>query len=592
MERKSDVRTRLGRTATGLAAGALLGAALLAVFALGTKLGQPNTAFVLFEWLTRVLPGRLVIFGLETTLRALEAAGLSIKDASKATEEALALFELFAASAVAGAVFFALVRPAEAPRMRRLGVLVGAVAGALMLVPVLSQGGGASTYAIVVDALWVLIVFLLWGWALGWLFAVAYPSRSEVGRPAEAAPGEIPGPRRDQPPRAREAPGPRAQEREAPGPPAPARATVAPVSQGEAQAERMDRRHFVIRMGGLVATFVVLGAEVAEVLRVAGGPAAAPVTKAPIPFPNAGSPVRPVPGTRPEYTPVAEHYRVDIDLSPPSIDADSWRLRVSGLVDAPAQLTLDQLRTGYPKRDQFITLECISNPVGGPLIGTTLWSGPSFRDVLEAARPQPAARYAHMLAEDGFDEVVSLATVRSDPRVLLAYDWNGEPLTEPHGFPLRVYIPGLYGMKQPKWITDIVLVPDFVPGYWVTRGWDKEAVRRTTSVIDTVATGDLVRRGARTFVPVGGIADAGDRGISSVEVQVDGGPWERARLRQPLSELTWVIWRYEWPWAEGQHTFAVRAYDGDGVLQTSATNPTYPSGATGIDTKQVNILPI
>ena len=111
-------------------------------------------------------------------------------------------------------------------------------------------------------------------------------------------------------------------------------------------------------------------------------------------------------------------------------------------------------------------------------------SGPSFRDVLETARPQPAARYVQMLAKDGFDESVALSTVRSDPRVILAYDWNGEPLTEAHGFPLRVYIPGLYGMKHPKWITDVVLVPDLVPGYWVTRGWDQQAVRKTTAVLD------------------------------------------------------------------------------------------------------------
>ena len=247
-------------------------------------------------------------------------------------------------------------------------------------------------------------------------------------------------------------------------------------------------------MGGLVATFIVLGAEVADILSVEGGPAVAPVTKAPIPFPNADSPVKPVPGTRPEYTPVAQHYRVDIDLTPPSIDASSWRLRISGLVARPLQLTIDQLRNDYAARQQFITLECISNPVGGPLIGTTLWSGPSLRDVLATAQPGPGANYAHMLSQDGFDEVVALSTVRSDQRVILAYDWNGQPLPTSHGFPLRVYIPDLYGMKQPKWITDIVLVPDFIPGYWVRRGWDKQAVRRTTSVIDTVATSDLQKR--------------------------------------------------------------------------------------------------
>ncbi|HEY5169516.1 MAG TPA: molybdopterin-dependent oxidoreductase [Thermoleophilia bacterium] len=580
---------RFSRSLTGLAAGALLGAALLGVFALGSLAGLTNAAYSLFEWLTRVLPGRVVIFGLETTLRTLEALGLNIKDTSKVTEEAIALAELFVASAVIGLLFFLLTKPEDAERARNRGLVLGGAAGVLMLAAVLRVGGTASLSTVLLDAIWVLAVFVAWGWALGRLFqatcapAVARPpareGRVEPAPPHPFAPPRPLGPPEDADPEAEITPQAR--------PPAPAPATAS----AEAGAERLDRRHFIIRMGGLVATFVVLGAEVADILAVEGGPAVAPVTKAPIPFPNAGSPVKPVPGTRPEYTPVAEHYRVDIDLTPPSIDAASWRLRISGLVARPLQLTVGQLRGDYAKRDQFITLECISNPIGGPLIGTTLWSGPSLRDVLATAQPRPGANYAHMLSQDGFDEVVALTTVQADQRVILAYDWNGQPLPTSHGFPLRVYIPDLYGMKQPKWITDIVLVPDFIPGYWVRRGWDKQAIRRTTSVIDTVATSDLQKRAGRTYVPVGGIADAGARGISKVEIQVDGGPWEPAELRQPLSQLTWVIWRYEWPWNEGEHVFGVRAYDGQGVLQTTTTNPTHPSGATGIDTMPASILP-
>jgi hypothetical protein len=126
----------------------------------------------------------------------------------------------------------------------------------------------------------------------------------------------------------------------------------------------------------------------------------------------------------------------------------------------------------------------------------------------------------------------------------------------------------------------------------VTRGWDARAEMRTTSVVDTVATGSLVTRGGKMFVPVGGIAHAGDRGISKVEVQVDGGPWEGAELRAPLSELTWVIWRYEWPFAVGDHVFSVRAYDGQGNLQASNEHPPFPSGATGIDGRNAPVLPV
>ena len=578
-------RGRFSRGLTGLAAGALLGAALLGVFALGSRFGLPNAAYTLFEWLTRVLPGRVVIFGLETTLRTLEALGLNIKDTSKVTEEAIALTEVFVASAVIGFLFFLLTRPGDAERARSRGLILGIAAGTVMLAAMLRVVGTASPNTVLLDAAWVLVVFVAWGWALGRLFqATCAPA---AARPAAQAAGEPAPPHPFAPPRPLGPP-----EEVAPEPQVPPRAAApAAATPAATAAERIDRRHFIIRMGGLVATFVVLGAEVADILAVEGGPAVAPVTKAPIPFPNADSPVEPVPGTRPEYTPVAEHYRVDIDLTPPSIDAASWRLRISGLVASPQQLTIGRLRGDYAKRDQFITLECISNPIGGPLIGTTLWSGPSLRDVLATAQPRPGANYAHMLSQDGFDEVVALSTVQSDQRVILAYDWNGQPLPTAHGFPLRVYIPDLYGMKQPKWITDIVLVPDFIPGYWVSRGWDKQAIRRTTSVIDTVATSDLQNHAGRTYVPVGGIADAGSRGISKVEIQVDGGPWEPAELRQPLSRLTWVIWRYEWPWQEGEHTFGVRAYDGAGVLQTTTAHPSYPSGATGIDTMPAGILP-
>ena len=298
-----------------------------------------------------------------------------------------------------------------------------------------------------------------------------------------------------------------------------------------------------------------------------------------------------MPGTRPEYTAVSDHYRVDINLEPPSLDGATWRLPVDGQVSNPLSLTLDQIRSGYRSQDLFATLSCISNPLGGSLIGTTLWTGVPFRDILAQAQPLPSAHYAHITAADGFDEVVEIATAEADPRIMLVYEWNGEPIPEKHGYPLRIFIPDLYGMKQPKWITGINLVPDFINGYWVVRGWDKTASMKTTSVIDTVATDSIDIRGGRTYVPIGGIAHAGERGISKVEVQVDGGEWEEAELRQPLSQLTWVIWRYDWPFAEGNHRFAVRATDGQGQLQEAESQPVFPSGATGIYEKTAEISP-
>jgi len=561
----------IGRAVVGLAAGALASAALLGAFALGARLGLPMVPFAVFEWLIRVLPGRLVIFGLETMLRLLEGLGLNIKDTAKVTEEALALTSLFVAGAVSGLVFFGAVHTEDRTHVRRYSQALAGAFGLFSLVLTFVEASPTTLPGAILIIVWVPGVFQLWGWALARLYLRAYAAA--VPAPPAAAEDTV---------------------RASAAAPTPVSGTALPArAAGPSQAEvtRLSRRRFVIGMGGLAATFVVLGAELAEILNVAAGPAATIPAKAPIPFPNADSPVKPVPGTRSEYTSVAEHYRVDIDLTPPALVAATWRLRIGGMVAHPLTLTLQEIRSRYPARNEFITLECISNPVGGPLIGTTLWSGPSFRDVLADAAPQPAASYAHLLAADGFDEVVDLATIRNDPRILLAYDWNGQPLPEDHGYPLRVYVPDVYGMKQPKWITDIVLVSGWVPGYWVKRGWDSKAIRLTTSVVDTVAVDSLVMRGGRTYVPVGGIADAGDRGISKVEVQVDEGPWEAAKLRAPLSGLTWVIWRYDWPFQSGEHVFKVRAYDDGGVLQTTASKPEFPSGATGIDSRQASVLP-
>ncbi len=143
--------------------------------------------------------------------------------------------------------------------------------------------------------------------------------------------------------------------------------------------------------------------------------------------------------------------------------------------------------------------------------------------------------------------------IASDERIMLAYAWDGEPIPFDHGFPLRIWIPDRYGMKQPKWITGMEITEEYQEGYWVERSWSEVAQVKATSVIDTIAVNNIIKRDNQRLVPVGGIAFAGDRGISKVEVRVDGGIWELAQLRTPLSETTWVIWRYDWPFQEGEH---------------------------------------
>jgi len=319
-----------------------------------------------------------------------------------------------------------------------------------------------------------------------------------------------------------------------------------------------------------------------ELFRAKGisGPAASP------PGAELEKRIKPVPGTRPELTKTEDFYRIDINLVSPKVDGETWRLKVEGLVDRPLTLSLQDIRS-KPGQTQAITLSCISNPVGGDLISTAFLTGVPLKRILEEAGLKAGVREIAIESADGYYESVPLAEAMDD-RTLLVYDMNGEPLTAPHGFPLRVYIPGHYGMKQPKWILRLEAIDREGAGYWVDRGWSATAIVRTTSVIDAVAA--EARPVETDPVPIGGIAYSGARGISRVEVQVDGGPWEEAELRQPaLSPLTWVQWRHYWKAPRGAHTVRVRAYDGEGNLQVTEEHGTFPDGATGISKKGTNI---
>jgi DMSO/TMAO reductase YedYZ molybdopterin-dependent catalytic subunit len=319
-----------------------------------------------------------------------------------------------------------------------------------------------------------------------------------------------------------------------------------------------------------------------EFARAAGtsGPAASPpAAELDKRFPAA-------PGTRPELTKNEDFYRIDINLRPPRIDGEAWRLKVEGLVKRPLSLSLQDIRS-RPGQTQAITLSCISNPVGGDLISTSFWTGALLKQLLDEAGLEESVREIFIESADGFYESVPLNEAM-DGRTLLVYEMNGEPLPVEHGYPLRIFIPGHFGMKQPKWITRLEAIDRRGPGYWVDRNWSPTALVRTTSVVDAAAVDrDASGQG---LVAVGGIAYAGARGISAVEVQVDDGAWERAELRVPaLSPLTWVQWRYFWKSTPGRHNFRVRAYDGTGKLQETDPRPTFPDGATGIHQRTADI---
>lgn len=289
----------------------------------------------------------------------------------------------------------------------------------------------------------------------------------------------------------------------------------------------------------------------------------------------------------PALTPVGNFYVVSKNFVDPSVDATSWSLSVGGLVDNPLKLTLDELRS-RPGMTEYVTLECISNNVGGDLMSTGLFTGVSLQALIAEAKPRAGATWVAFQAVDGYTESLQLSTVADTPEILVAHTLDGAPLPAQHGFPARMVIPGHYGMKGPKWLQSITLGTGETRGYWEQQGWDHDAVVKTTSRIDSPRDGDIVRIGA---IQVAGVAFAGTRGIGKVEYSTDGGStWTAAELDTPLSKLTWTLWRGTWtPGSEGPYKLAVRATDGAGATQTSKGAPSYPDGASGYHTVSISI---
>ncbi len=294
-----------------------------------------------------------------------------------------------------------------------------------------------------------------------------------------------------------------------------------------------------------------------------------------------------IPGLGPEVTPTKDFYVVSKNFfSDPVIDPSHWTLQIGGLVKKPYTLTYNQLLK-LPYEDRYETLECISNEVGGDLIGNASWRGVSLRDLIAAAEPDSRAVKVVFSAADGYTDSIPYQRAMS-PANLLAYAMNGEPLVPGHGAPARLLIPGIYGMKNVKWLTKIELVAEDFKGYWEQRGWSDEAVILTMSEINTIDVRHPAIKAGK--VELAGIAFAGDRGISKVEVSVDGGKtWQTATLKDPLGPYTWRLWRLDWNAEPGEYTVVVRATDGTGQVQTSEETDTLPNGATGWDMKSVRV---
>lgn len=288
-----------------------------------------------------------------------------------------------------------------------------------------------------------------------------------------------------------------------------------------------------------------------------------------------------IPGLSSEITSVDSHYEVDINLVPPIVQADSWTLKVHGLVDEPLELTFASLQERFEVVEEYQTLACISNEVGGDLVGNSLWGGVRLREVLEAAGVGDGAVDVVFHAADGYTDSIPV-DVALEEQVLVAVSHNRAPLTQRHGFPCRIRVPKIFGMKNVKWLTEIEVVGEDYLGYWMKRGWSDEAEVRMSSRIDVPTNGSSIPTGAATWIA--GVAWAGDRGISKVEVSVDGGQtWADAQLKEPVGPYSWTLWALRWdPRVSGPTVVTCRATDGQGDLQVAIETPPHPSGATGL----------
>ena len=316
-----------------------------------------------------------------------------------------------------------------------------------------------------------------------------------------------------------------------------------------------------------------------------GSTSSGPTTSAPVAasatLPPAATPPNAPPfdleGISPEITSVSNFYTVSKNFIDPTVAVGGWKLKIDGLVDRPMEFTYDQL-TALPASEGYYTLMCISNEIGGDLWGNAYWRGVKLKYLLEQVGVHTNALKAVFSAADDYKDSVKLDRALH-PDALLAWEMNGEPLKKEHGYPARLLIPGIYGMKNVKWLSGITIVDSDFKGFWQNQGWDDAAPYQTESRID-------VPRLKRTFsagpLSVGGVAYAGDRGISAVEVSTDAGKtWQPARVKPGLSPYTWQLWRADLTVEKSVRDVRVRATDGQGKPQTREENDPFPSGATG-----------
>ncbi|MCA2206010.1 molybdopterin-dependent oxidoreductase [Nocardia rosealba] len=353
-----------------------------------------------------------------------------------------------------------------------------------------------------------------------------------------------------------------------------------------------SRRGFMLALAGVtagVAAAGVAGRYLATRLRdIAADRAAFLLPRVAKPAPPVSAEMDlPVQGITPFVTDADEFYRVDTALQLPSLTRDEWRLRIHGMVEREIRLDYDEL-LARDAVESVITLTCVSNEVGGDLLGTARWTGYRLADLLAEAGPSRDADMVLSRSIDGFTASTPLAALTGNQDALLAVAMNGEALPVAHGYPARMIVPGLYGyVSATKWVVDLEVTRfDRAEAYWTRRGWAPTAPIKTASRIDVPAAFATLPAG---LVVVAGVAWAQGRGIRAVEVQVDDGAWQQATLAEAYSIDTWRQWTWRWDASPGTHSLRVRATDATGSVQTDERVPPFPDGATGHHSRVVTI---
>lgn len=287
-------------------------------------------------------------------------------------------------------------------------------------------------------------------------------------------------------------------------------------------------------------------------------------------------------------TPNDDFYRIDTALSVPQLSRTAWQLRIHGMVDREIVYRFDDLAR-FELVEAMVTLTCVSNPVGGDLIGNAVWTGYRVRDLLAAAGVRPEADMVLSTSSDGFTAGTPVEALTDDRDAILAITMNGQPLPIEHGYPARLVVPGLYGyVSATKWVVDLKVTRfDQDEGYWTPLGWSARGPIKTQSRVDVPKSGQVVAPGPVRF---GGVAWAQHRGLKAVEVQIDDGPWQPAQLGASYNDDTWRLWSFDWQaQAPGPHRIAVRATDKTGAVQTSDKADVIPDGATGWHTVSFSV---